>query len=374
MKKLIRVGIAALAMLPAAVYGQTLVPLQDAYIVPANGSNFGVPPTITVGGATNAQGLVQFDLTQLPPGVLPSQVLQATFTLFLDNVSSAGSINIYVANGAWTEAGVNGNNAPSPASLVASNVSVSTKNTFITVDATAAVQAWLNSPTANDGFLIQAALAATSVQFDSKENVNTSHAATLTVSLASTGPQGPQGVQGTTGSQGPQGPQGAIGSQGTAGTNGATGPQGPQGATGPQGPQGPQGNAGATGSAGAQGPQGPAGSLTNIFPTDTSALGTGTIADNDIRTIFVIGSSAKVTLPHCNNGTLFDGKKLTFITYNTGSSAPSFVVQGNDVFADTIGNFTGTAATFTPNQAQPFNGFVCTNAIAGHGVWLVVNF
>jgi hypothetical protein len=45
-----------------------------------------------------------------------------------------------------------------------------------------------------------------------------------------------------------------------------------------------------------------------------------------------------------------------------------------DVFGDTIGNFTAAGATFTPNPAQPYNGFVCTNAITTHGVWLMVNF
>ncbi|HEX4276791.1 MAG TPA: DNRLRE domain-containing protein [Bryobacteraceae bacterium] len=341
MKKLNPFVTALLATLPAAVYAQTLVPSQDAYVVPGNGSNFGVPPTITVGGASNAQGLVQFDLTQLPAGLQPPQVLKATVTLFLDNVSAAGSVNIYVANGSWAETAVTGNNAPAAGAVVASNVPVTTKNSFITVDATAAVQAWLNtgSPTPNDGFLIQAALAATSVQFDSKENVNTSHPAALTISVASTGPQGPQGSAG------------------------------PQGATGPQGAQGSQGSEGGVG------PQGPAGAITNIFPTDTSTLGSATIADGDTRTIFVIGSSASVTLPHCNaSPNLFDGKKLTFITYNTGASSPKFLLQGSDVFGDTIGNF--SPGTYTPNPAQPANGFVCTNAIAGHttGVWLAVNF
>jgi Collagen triple helix repeat (20 copies) len=398
MKKLIRLGIGVLAALPVMVYGQTLVPSQDAYVVLGNASNFGTPPTITVGGTTNALGLVQFDLTQLPGTLAASQVQKATLTLFLDHVSAPGTVNIFVANGPWTESGVTGNNSPAPGAAIATNVPVSATNTFITVDATAAVQAWLSSPTTNDGFLIEAALAATSVQFDSKENVNTSHAATLTLSVASSGPTGPQGPvgpqgpagpagttgstgpqgpAGTTGSTGPQGPAGTAGStgpQGPAGTTGSTGPQGPAGTTGSTGPQGPAGAVGAQGSPGAQGPQGPAGTLTNIFPTDTTTLGTGVIADTDARTIFIIGTSASVTLPHCNNGTLFDGKKLTFITYNSGSSSPSFVAQGSDVFGDTLGNFSSAAATFTPNAAAPVNGFVCTNAITSHGVWLAVNF
>ena len=264
---------------------------------------------------------------------------------------------------AWTELAVNAAlTFLVAAAAVASGVSVSTGSEYVSVDATAAVQSWL-SGTTNSGFLITPNDGTVLVAFDSKESATTSHPAALTITLSASGPQGPPGPQGT---QGPQGIQGAPGSNGA---QGAPGPQGAQGNPGTQGAQGPQGNAGP------QGPHGPAGSVTNIFPTDTTALTTGTIADSDTRTIFVIGSSASITLPHCNNGTLFDGKKLTFITYNTGSSAPSFIVQGNDVFADTIGNFTAAAATFTPNPAGPVHGFVCTNAIpARNGVWLAVNF
>jgi hypothetical protein len=376
-----------LALTPAALYGQALLPSQDAYFVPGNATSFGTAVTITVGTALNAQGVVQFDLTQLPAGLLASQVKQASLTLFLDHVSAAGTVNIYAANGAWTESTITGLNAPAPAAIVASNVAVNTANTYITVDATAAVQAWLNGTVSNNGFLIQAALAATSVQFDSKENTNTSHPAILTIDAASSGPAGPTGAQGATGPTGPTGANGSIGATGATGTNGATGTTG---ATGPTGANGANGAAGATGANGTngtngaagpagpigpQGIQGPPGTASNIFPTDTALLGTGTIADTDIRTIFVIGANATVTLPHCNSGTPYDGKKLTFITYNTPSASPVFVVQGTDTFGDTLGNFSATSATYSPNPAQPYNGFVCTNAVPSHsGVWLTVNF
>jgi hypothetical protein len=93
MKKLIRFAIAALALTPIAGIAQTLAPSQDTYFVPNNGSNFGTATTVTVGSSSSV-GLVQFDLTQLPPGVTSTQIQKATLTLFLDHVNAGGSINI----------------------------------------------------------------------------------------------------------------------------------------------------------------------------------------------------------------------------------------------------------------------------------------
>ena len=97
------------------------------------------------------------------------------------------------------------------------------------------------------------------MQFDSKENDQTAHAAMLDVELVNSGPAGPQGAAGLTGPAGPAGVAGATGLAGVAGPKGltgATGPMGPQGLTGSAGTQGP---AGATGPAGPQGPAGTSG-------------------------------------------------------------------------------------------------------------------
>ncbi len=226
-KKLSLYGPALLVFLSGVMYGQVLTPLQDAYVVPGNGTNFGSATTVTVGSSAS-QGLVQFDLAHLPAGVSPGQVSQALFTLFLDHVGAAGTVSVYVANAPWTEAGVNGTNAPAPGMAVATSVPVSTTNSYITVDATSAVQNWI-SGSPNNGFLIIAGATGTNVQFDSKENTNTSHPATLSITLSSFGPAGPTGA---TGAQGP------IGLTGATGQTGATGAQGPIGLTGPAGPQG----------------------------------------------------------------------------------------------------------------------------------------
>ena len=408
----IRQFLYGLALLPVAAFAQTVPLTQDSYVAtnPPTATNFGTAVTINAGGPNAGQALVQFDLSTLPTGTTAANIGKATLTLFVNKVAASGTINISVANGPWTEIGVNGTNAPVPGAAVASGVSVSTSSEYLYVDATAAVKSWL-SGTTNNGFIITPNDGTVLVAFDSKESATTSHPAALTISLSASGAMGATGATGAVGATGATGLPGATGATGATGTGaaGATGPTGPAGATGAVGITGAVGatgasgargatgatgvgatgatgptGVGATGPIGATGPagppgspgvQGPAGPLTNVFPADSTALTSATvIADTDTRTIFVIGSTASITLPHCNNGALFDGKKLTFITYNSGTSAPSFIVQGNDVFGDTIGNFTGAGATFAPNPASPVNGFVCTNAITSHGVWLTVNF
>jgi len=239
MKKVLWLGLTALLALPLAGLGQTLTPSQDAYFVPGNGLNFGTVPAVTV-GSSSSQGLVQFDLTQLPPGLTGNQVLKATLALYADHVSAPGSVNVLLAGAPWAESTVTGNNAPTPGAVVGS-FPVATANTFITIDVTAAVQNWLNGGAANDGFQLEA-VSGTVVQFDSKENPTTSHPALLNIFLA--------------GAQGIPGPPGAPGAPGTQGLPGGPGPQGFPGAPGPMGPQGPTG------------PAGPAGT-TGIFGTNT---------------------------------------------------------------------------------------------------------
>ncbi len=297
--------------MPVAAMAQNVPLTQDSYVNPGSATNFGSASTMNVGGPNGARALAQFDLSALPAGTTSAQIAKATLTLFLNKVAAAGTVNISVGNGAWTETGVNGTNAPSPAAAVASGVSASAANEYITVDATAAVQAWLTG-TNNNGFIITPNDLTVNVAFDTKESATTSHPATLTIVLASsgatgatgaTGVAGPAGATGATGAGpsgcdgrhraaggpespaadwsywcywaaggcwgdggdrsggGPAGATGATGAAGagTTGANGATGPAGPNGATGATGANGTNGSNGATGPAGPNGSNGATG-------------------------------------------------------------------------------------------------------------------
>ena len=65
----IRITAASLAFfLPALLLGDSAPLTGDAYINPGDSNPYGALPVINVGGATNSEGLLQFDLSKLAPG------------------------------------------------------------------------------------------------------------------------------------------------------------------------------------------------------------------------------------------------------------------------------------------------------------------
>jgi hypothetical protein len=268
--------ICLLAILQTAVWAQSTPLVGDAFFNPGAANNFGATVNLNVGGTTQSQGLVQFDLGKLPAGTISSNVLFATLRLFVNKVSAPGTVNIYAANSAWSESTVNGLVAPGPGTLVAGPITVSVAGTYIVIPVTSQVQTWVNGAP-NNGFLIQASSSGTSLFFDSKESTATSHPAALEVVLVpqggtpgAAGPAGPAGATGPTGAVGPTGPQGdpgASGLAGAAGTPGAIGPSGPAGPPGVAGTKGATGLAGAAGPLGASGPAGPPGAAGATGPT-----------------------------------------------------------------------------------------------------------
>jgi hypothetical protein len=123
MKKAVFQAVGVALVAPLAIFAQTILPSQDSYVLPGYGLNFGTSANVSVGNTAIVglpgisfgivQGLVQFDLSHLPAGITATQVKTATLTLFANQVATHGTINIYVANGPWTETGVTGQNAPS---------------------------------------------------------------------------------------------------------------------------------------------------------------------------------------------------------------------------------------------------------------------
>src|SRR5271169_2407072 len=127
-------GIGVLAMLQAAAWTQTVPLVGDAFIAPGSASNFGGTVNVNVGGIAGYQGLLQFDLGSLPPGTTAAGVSGASLRLFVNKISTAGSINIYAATAAWSEATVNGlAGAPAPGAFVAGPIGVSLAGTYISI-------------------------------------------------------------------------------------------------------------------------------------------------------------------------------------------------------------------------------------------------
>jgi hypothetical protein len=160
----------------------------------------------------------QIGIGLAPAGLTSAQIRKATLTLFLDHVNSAGSINVDTVSAStpWGELTVTGNSGISPGVAVNTAVTTNTADTFVSMDATSAVQGWITTPSSNNGFMLQAN-GTTSVQFDRKENTTTSHPAMLTIVLVSVGPTGATGSIGTNGSNGATGATGPTGVAGTTG-------------------------------------------------------------------------------------------------------------------------------------------------------------
>jgi hypothetical protein len=368
-----------LAALPIAALAQTVPLVQDSYVVPGNGTNYGAAVTVDVEGANDAEGLVQFDLTALPPGITGANVAMASLTLFANKVGSPGTLNISVANGLWTEGAVNGTNAPVAGASVASGVTVPTEDDYLYVNVTQAVQNWVNGTTPNNGFLITPN-SGVSVFFDSKESTTTSHPATLTIILTNSGPTGatgptgplglqgpigPTGATGATGLQGSIGPTGATGLQGAVGPTGATGLRGAVGPTGATGPTGPPGAPGARGATGSTGPTGATGLMGLVGPTGptgpTGATGpsgtTGIFGTNNIN-FFTQGNGGAT----CTLGSILLNASVLYTANYLPADGRLLQIQNNTALFSLIGtNYGGNGfSTFAlpdlrkaaPNNTQ----------------------
>ena len=249
-------------ILPLTAFAQSVPLTQDTYVVTGTPTNYGVAAGLQVGGAGNDQSLVQFDITTLPVGVTAANVAKATLVLFTRTVTTGGTVNIYTANGPWTETTVTGQNSPSIGATVASSVGVNFANQYFYADVTSAVQSWVAGTLANNGFIITGN-GGVNVQFGSKEDTTSSHPAELLITLTNSGPAGPAGATGASGATGATGATGggatgATGATGGTGSNGATGNTGATGATGTgaTGATGGTGSNGATGYTGATGATG----------------------------------------------------------------------------------------------------------------------
>ncbi len=230
----------------------------DTYVIGNSSIPQGAQATLNVSnnGTVQSVGLLQFSLSTLPSTVQASDVTNATLVLFLNKVSTGGTVNVCRLTGSFAESTTIWSNKPGSDCSGGITVSASQSATHLFADVTTMVQSWLSTGQ-NYGISLEPGSSNMLVYFDSKESSTTSHAAWI--SIAWRGPQGPRGLQGDAGPTGATGPQGQVGATGPAGASGPAGPSGPQGIQGSAGATGATGPAGATGTAGATGAAGPAG-------------------------------------------------------------------------------------------------------------------
>lgn len=171
-----------LVLLAAALSQAQITPSQDAFTNSVDPTtNFGANVLLDVDGASQIT-YIQFNLASIPSG---ARVTQATLKLFVNAVTTAGSLNVDYVNGTWAESTITHNLAPALGNTIASGVSVSAadKNQYILIDVTAAVEAWLDGSQTNDGIAL-VANSTFNASFDSKENTTTSHPPELDIVFA----------------------------------------------------------------------------------------------------------------------------------------------------------------------------------------------
>ncbi len=234
----------------------------------APGTNYnGVVPARSLNVASGKAALVQFNLSAYSPA---TAVNDAYLQVFADTVTTGGTLNFTLLTSSWNENTVTYATRPTTAGSPFASASVTTANSFVLVNVTSQVQAWIANPATNFGLEITGTGGA-NVVLDSKENIETSHPAQLIINIVeANGPTGPTGVtgpNGSTGATGANGASGPTGATGPTGSTGSTGGTGPTGATGATGANGVTGTTGATGPTGITGPTGATGSTGPSGPT-----------------------------------------------------------------------------------------------------------
>ena len=378
--KLARVLAAGWVLFPVLARGETAPLAGDAYIVAGDAVNHGGLTAISVGGGSAAQGLLLFDLSHLS-GTAAS-VARARLSFYVSKVSFPGPVDISAANAPWSESTVTGVGGPAPGAPVASGVPATAVG-WVSVDVTAQVISWLSGGP-NNGFIISANPASTTIYIDSKESVTTSHTAILDVLFSgAAGPAGPTGARGPAGTTGAAGPAGAAGATGNAGAPGPAGPPGVAGPTGPTGPVGATGPAGATGLAGPAGVGGPTGPTGPVGPTGATgapgSAGPAGVAGPTGPT----GPPGALGAPGPAGPTGPAGAAATHDSVSPTLLVNGFVIPDSDTHFVFLVNNSSAAATITLPHASsgvgkqirlqatvPYNGHLLTVRPGGaDGIW-----
>jgi hypothetical protein len=181
----------------SGAYAQ-ITPSADAYTNTAAAStNYGANVLLYVDGATETT-YIQFNLASIPAS---ASVSEATLKLYVNGVTTAGTFNVDYIAGTWVEKTITANLQPALGAAITTSGTLTTasKNQYILINVTSAVQAWLNGSQANDGLAL-VANSTLNASFDSKENATTSHPPELDIVFAGGDGSGITGITTASGS------------------------------------------------------------------------------------------------------------------------------------------------------------------------------
>ena len=162
-------GSAIVSLLLAPAFGQGPTVTGDTYLQSGTNAsqNFGALANILVGpgtGATQNRGLVRFDLSGLS-GVASGDVQKGVLWLYVNRVTTAGSIDVYDVTSAWSENTATWNSPPT-VGAIQGTIPVSVAGQWVGLDITAELKTWLATPSLNQGLSLQAFTAPTTAVTD----------------------------------------------------------------------------------------------------------------------------------------------------------------------------------------------------------------
>jgi len=172
--------------------------LQDTYVdngttgsdPPPNESNYGGGAHLRVfkGNGRMGRALLKFSLETLPPRTTAGDVVQARLRFWVnDSTTAVGSITLRPITSAWDEYELTGNSMArlTTGSSQLTDLPIESISSFISIDVTSWVKAWLDGTLVNHGFVIEPGTDTDflDVWLDSKESNQTSHEARLEITL-----------------------------------------------------------------------------------------------------------------------------------------------------------------------------------------------
>ncbi|WP_204369269.1 DNRLRE domain-containing protein, partial [Methylocucumis oryzae] len=218
--KLLSTAILLTGLTPLVSQALTLPLSADAHIASVNAGT-----AVGVNVSPSSKGLLRFDLATLPEGISSKDISKATLVFFAKSVTTPGKIQASPVLSAWDETTVTSASEPQLGTAIETTADINKGNNYLALDVTQLVLDWVDNPASNNGLALTPLTASqTAFTLDSKEAIQTSHAAFIEVILA--GPEGPKGDKGETGLKGDKGDKGDTGAQGSKGDTGATGSPG----------------------------------------------------------------------------------------------------------------------------------------------------
>jgi hypothetical protein len=157
--------------------GQTIPTTADVYDHSGFPDvNFGRAGYLCIGGYSRAY--IQFDLSSLRRDMRHAEIGKVNLVLWVGRITSPGSLRVSEANGAWDESTLTFNQKPVTGALVGV-VATPAVPGFVKIDVTRSVLDWIENPALNWGFVIEGSPGSTAVYLDSRESVDSRHAAAL---------------------------------------------------------------------------------------------------------------------------------------------------------------------------------------------------